>query len=848
MNSNVRQSIAQVPCVVNDEGNDSQNLLSYLHRGGSFAYLWASDGDWKRTLWYPVGIEPIIPASWSGANVYFGVHPTSVQRKPYERSTIDTVSAINCLFAEFDAKDFDGGKSGAMAHIDDLQLPANVIVDSGGGYHCYWILHDTITVDDSNREWVRHIQREWVKLCGADDGSKDITRVLRLPGTQNYKKDYAPDYPTVHFIKADFDAPYDMEELTSIIPPYEPPQPRERVDIDVSSVKASKYAKSALERELNSVATAANGTRNTTLHKAAFSLGQLVGESLLNESEVIEVLSSAAAGLGLPEREASSAINSGIKGGKAKGRILPESLNVTQTRQTPPDAPVWDEPPAWLDGDSNEGVEQFDFLKYDVSDLGDGECFSDFHYGEYAHVEAWGWLKYDGKSWGTEGSHLVRKKMTKLIRDRRSAAKAQMPVLIDEISSIENKISSAQDADQIDTLTKRHDILVSEYEKLKRIIGRVEKCSKSQLFGTADCAAVAMSETQDRFSCASNLINVGNGILDLRTGKLSPHNHEEGIMHLIDVDYNPDADCGMWCDWLEDIFEDAETLCFFQAYCGYMLTGYTSDERLLYVRGDTRSGKGTIQTVLQAVMGRKLSGGIPFNTFTRDRGEDGNRFDLAPLKDKRAIFASESEAGRRLNSAEVKTITGGDPIYCSYKGKDMFEYVPQFKISLFSNFPASGDPEDDALWARLACIDMKKSFLGKEDTTLKQRLTSKENLEAVLCWLVEGAKAWIKLHDAGLRLPESSEMKTVKGMWRGDLDHVRNWIEECCYAGDVSAELFTSNTALYNSYENYCRDNGVEPKKANSFGRALKTKGYESARKMVAGKRQKGFNGISLAS
>jgi hypothetical protein len=94
-----------------------------------------------------------------------------------------------------------------------------VIVDSGGGYHCYWLLVEPfmLTTDEA-RARADHVQKGWVTRVGSDDGAKDLARVLRIPGTHNFKEAYAPNYPEVRFRRADFDQLYTFEELEALIP------------------------------------------------------------------------------------------------------------------------------------------------------------------------------------------------------------------------------------------------------------------------------------------------------------------------------------------------------------------------------------------------------------------------------------------------------------------------------------------------------------------------------------------------------------------------------------------------------------------------------------------------------
>jgi hypothetical protein len=84
--------------------------------------------------------------------------------------------------------------------------------------------------------------------------------------------------------------------------------------------RGSGYGRAALARERAAVAGARPGSRNATLNRAAFNLGQLVGAGLLDADEVRAVLLAAALAAGNPEGKARATINSGLAGGAAKPR------------------------------------------------------------------------------------------------------------------------------------------------------------------------------------------------------------------------------------------------------------------------------------------------------------------------------------------------------------------------------------------------------------------------------------------------------------------------------------------------------------------------------------------------
>ena len=152
---------------------DAGQLLRYLQRGGNKNYYTTFDANgWPRHTWHDTGAEP--PALPAGAT-HFGVNPCTAipeTNKAGERALasqvkgrVEYIAALNCLYADFDAKDFDGSLDATLAHVLDLTVPPSVIVASGGGYHCYWLLEEPFVLDTpEKREQAVAIQRETFPL------------------------------------------------------------------------------------------------------------------------------------------------------------------------------------------------------------------------------------------------------------------------------------------------------------------------------------------------------------------------------------------------------------------------------------------------------------------------------------------------------------------------------------------------------------------------------------------------------------------------------------------------------------------------------------------------------------
>lgn len=201
-------------------------MFQHLGRGAKYGYYWQMIDSKRITTWYPTSNIPEPPPDKEG-HLYFGIHGTAEipqrihpdtgkLRAPHTiRAIITDVAAVNCLFAEFDAKDFDGGKESALEVIERAPLPPSVVIDSGGGFHCYWLLDQPQIVTDNNRETLAHLQARWVEYVHSDPAAKDLARVLRVPGSLNRK--YDPPRP-VTFARFDLGIQYTLAQLEECLP------------------------------------------------------------------------------------------------------------------------------------------------------------------------------------------------------------------------------------------------------------------------------------------------------------------------------------------------------------------------------------------------------------------------------------------------------------------------------------------------------------------------------------------------------------------------------------------------------------------------------------------------------
>lgn len=105
--------------------------------------------------------------------------------------TQENMTNLPAVWVDVDLKD-GVTRDTLRERISGLPRPA-MIVNSGGGWHLYWILKEASGPDGYER--VRNINSALAAILGGDQGATDPARILRVPGTLNRKKEYGTPRP-----------------------------------------------------------------------------------------------------------------------------------------------------------------------------------------------------------------------------------------------------------------------------------------------------------------------------------------------------------------------------------------------------------------------------------------------------------------------------------------------------------------------------------------------------------------------------------------------------------------------------------------------------------------------------
>lgn len=354
----------------------------------------------------------------------------------------------------------------------------------------------------------------------------------------------------------------------------------------------------------------------------------------------------------------------------------------------------------------------------------------------------------------------------------------------------------------------------------------------SQLPNLAKSQPAIAAELTD-FDISDDLVTVDNGILNLATGILTPHDPSKMITKKLNAPFDPSARCERFDKFLTGVMPNPEVLSYVQRCAAATLFGRADERIVMFLYGESGTGKSAFLEMLVEVFG-DYAAIADEQTFKPDNDYKGPTDRLHKLKGSRLVKMSELQEGAVLNQSLIKNITGMDkqstrPLY----GK-LVEWKVQYVAWLATNHLPRLSSNDGAIWKRVKPIHFGQSFvdsngeaLNRNDRGIGQQL-AKSSAAAILNWLLEGLADY---RANGLQEP------AVIGQWlntyRDEVDTTRQFVVEAADAGQIEvAEGRESNVReLYRVYTAWCADNQVKPVAANNFNLRMETNGWVKVRK-----------------
>lgn len=365
---------------------------------------------------------------------------------------------------------------------------------------------------------------------------------------------------------------------------------------------------------------------------------------------------------------------------------------------------------------------------------------------------------------------------------------------------------------------------------------------RSAIESMLSLAAKQRTVSIEHFDSHNYLLNCRNGIVDLRTGNLLPHDRTQLHSKLIPYDYTADAESDRFNQFLAEIQPDQSVRAFLQRSIGYSLLGVARERAFWILYGTGNNGKSLFTNLFLKLLGDYAAGTTSASIMQSRQQSIPN--DIARLRGRRFIVIPETDENEMLNASLIKALSAGDQITARFLFGEFFDFYFSGKLWIATNHKPKILDNSKGFWDRIKVVpftvNIPASRLIKSDDLLARLL---DEGSGILSWAVQGARDYFEVD--GLDTPPVIKAEIER--YRREQDSILQFIEECCETTDQLRNAFpddyinddivtVTNSALYDAYKRFCYENGEHPKSHRRFSIKLAEKGFIQHRTGIARK------------
>lgn len=315
----------------------------------------------------------------------------------------------------------------------------------------------------------------------------------------------------------------------------------------------------------------------------------------------------------------------------------------------------------------------------------------------------------------------------------------------------------------------------------------------------------------DNNTIDDTLIAFNNGVYNITTKELLPHDKKYMFTSKSPIDYRIEAECPIFEKAIKEIAcDDEELILCIQEIFGNALINNTKAEKAFFFTGVGSNGKSFCSEILTEIVGINNVSNIQLSKFSE-------RFGIEGIVNKSLNIANENELGSAISTENLKAIISGDTINISRKFKQAINYKSTIKlIFLLNTLPDTLD-NTHGYYRKILIVPFNRIFRSEDiDKRLKEKVCTE--LSGVLNWCLEGAK---RLIANDYKFTESEAIEKITKAYKTEQNPVESYLNEVLIYEEGSSE---TKKAILDSYKSWTYGEGISAKGTDSpqrFWRAL---------------------------
>lgn len=312
------------------------------------------------------------------------------------------------------------------------------------------------------------------------------------------------------------------------------------------------------------------------------------------------------------------------------------------------------------------------------------------------------------------------------------------------------------------------------------------------------------------------LINLKNGMFDVKRWILLPHDPCYFSIRQIPITYDPEAKCPMMDKFLAEVVSEKDAKVLIE-FAGYSLIPETHIQKAIMLYGEGANGKSVFLKFMIKFIGDENVSGVSLQSLEADK------FKVASLYGKLLNIYPDLKDQAIYSSDIFKTLVGGDRIQGEKKYMDSFEFYNTARLMFSANKIPEIKNNEFAYFRRWILINFPNQFEeGKnDDKHLFEKLITDDELSGFLNHALEGLKN-VLVND---KFSYDLTIEDVKQLYKYHSSSVGAFAENCLIMSATS----TVKTTMYEKYVEWCVVNNLKPIAPNMFGKKFKNLGYEDS-------------------
>lgn len=306
----------------------------------------------------------------------------------------------------------------------------------------------------------------------------------------------------------------------------------------------------------------------------------------------------------------------------------------------------------------------------------------------------------------------------------------------------------------------------------------------------------------------TDVVNVQNGLLNVRTRELREHSPEHLSPIQLPVNYDPHAECPKVDKFFREVFP-SDAIAVAYELVGWLIVPLMSLQVAVLLLGSGANGKSTFLGLLSRLLNQRNVSTVSLHKL------ESNRFASAKLVGKLANICPDLPTQHLAETSMFKAIVGEDAVSAEYKHGKLFEFFCYARLLFSANEPPRSSDNSDGFYRRWTVLPFDAQITNpRPKAELEAELTAPSELSGLLNKGLDGLDQ-LRLTN---KFSDSESMRQALAEFRAATDPLAVWLDRNTI-DDPNGYVLAKQLRL--AYGADCERRGKNPMTDRAFKPAL---------------------------